>query len=48
LSGNQARDLRLQAKLRLLGWKVGVIWECQTKKPEMLEPILLTLILHPS
>lgn len=48
LSGNQARDLRLQSKLRLLGWKVGVIWECQTKKPELLEPRLLSLLLHSS
>ena len=31
LEGNRARDERNQTKLRKLGWKVMVVWECQTK-----------------
>ena len=46
LSGNKARDARLQDKLRLLGWRVAVIWECETKQPAELERRLLRLLLH--
>ena len=31
---NCARDARVQAQLCELGWKVLVIWECETKRPE--------------
>jgi len=34
--GNRERDRRNIRKLRQQGWKVLVIWECQTKKPEEL------------
>lgn len=34
--GNVTRDRRNLKKLRNLGWKVLVIWECQIKKPEKL------------
>jgi len=34
--GNKERDRRNIRKLRQQGWKVLVIWECQTKKPEEL------------
>lgn len=47
LSGNKARDLRLQQALRQQGWHVGVIWECETAQAEVLEQKLLNLILHP-
>ena len=30
------RDARVAAELRSLGWRVVVIWECETKKPEAL------------
>jgi DNA mismatch endonuclease (patch repair protein) len=30
LEGNRRRDLANQARLRSLGWRVLVIWECQT------------------
>lgn len=30
--GNVERDRRNQRDLRKLGWKVIVVWECQTKK----------------
>ena len=32
ITGNVERDLRQQNELRLLGWKVVVIWECELKK----------------
>src|ERR1700750_1581418 len=31
LDGNVARDKRNQAELRKLGWRVIVIWECETE-----------------
>jgi DNA mismatch endonuclease (patch repair protein) len=34
--GNVERDKRNLKKLRKLGWKILVIWECQIKKPEKL------------
>lgn len=34
---NVARDKRVIAELRRLGWRVGIIWECQTKDPIKLE-----------
>jgi len=32
ITGNVERDLRQQNELRLLGWDVVVIWECELKK----------------
>jgi DNA mismatch endonuclease (patch repair protein) len=32
--GNVVRDKRNIKQLKKLGWKVLVIWECQTRKPE--------------
>ena len=32
ITGNVDRDLRQQNELRLLGWNVLVIWECELKK----------------
>lgn len=32
ITGNAERDLRQQNELRLLGWNVVVIWECELKK----------------
>jgi len=34
--GNVERDKKNLRKLRKLGWKVLVIWECQTRKPHQL------------
>ena len=36
LEGNAARDLLHRAALRKLGWRVAVIWECETRQPEKL------------
>lgn len=33
---NQARDKRIRRTLTRLGWKVLVIWECQTRSPEQI------------
>lgn len=32
LSGNIERDKKNGRELRLLGWRVCIIWECETKK----------------
>jgi DNA mismatch endonuclease, patch repair protein len=32
---NIARDARSVAELRALGWRVGVIWECETRRPDL-------------
>jgi DNA mismatch endonuclease (patch repair protein) len=32
ITGNVERDLRQQNELRLIGWDVVVIWECELKK----------------
>ena len=37
LEGNARRDQRVCAKLRRMGWKVSIIWECETKKLGTLE-----------
>ena len=43
LEGNAARDIRHHAALRKLGWRVAVIWECQTRQPEKLARLLARL-----
>ena len=35
-SGNERRDRRVKQELRQLGWRVCVVWECQTKFPQKL------------
>ncbi len=37
ITGNVDRDLRQQNELRLLGWNVLVIWECELKKDRFIE-----------
>ncbi|MDR0274473.1 MAG: very short patch repair endonuclease [Burkholderiaceae bacterium] len=36
LDGNIARDVRCRNELETLGWKVLVIWECETRSPKYL------------
>jgi DNA mismatch endonuclease (patch repair protein) len=38
------RDSEVQKSLISLGWKVGVVWECDTRDPAALEKILSTLL----
>ena len=39
-SQNVKRDKKVQDALLQLGWQVHVIWECETKKLEVLDKIL--------
>lgn len=34
LEGNRRRDRRNHRKLRVMGWRVLVVWECQLNDPE--------------
>jgi DNA mismatch endonuclease, patch repair protein len=36
LDGNIKRDKRFRRKLRSMGWKVLVVWQCETRHPEKL------------
>lgn len=36
LGENTARDTHVQGQLRRNGWRVLVIWQCESRKPEML------------
>lgn len=35
LAGNRSRDERVEATLREQGWRVIVVWECQTKPADL-------------
>lgn len=37
LQGNRERDLRHQAELEKLGWRIFVVWECRMRDKEQLE-----------
>ena len=41
---NVARDKRNYAALKQGGWKILVIWECQTRNPQKLEAFLSTAL----
>ena len=43
-SANVARDARQEAALKALGWRVLVIWECETGDEEAVERKLATVI----
>ncbi len=40
LQRNRERDLENKAALKTLGWRVVVIWECETRKPATLDEVL--------
>jgi DNA mismatch endonuclease (patch repair protein) len=42
---NVKRDVRAKAALRKLGWKVAVIWECETKDSNRLESLVVKRII---
>lgn len=44
LDDNVARDLRASSALALCGWRVVVVWECETKHPEAMLSRLRTLM----
>ena len=35
LEGNRARDERNRLRLEKLGWRVIIVWECETSKPHL-------------
>ena len=37
LNGNAIRDRKHYTVLRSMGWQVLVIWECETKEPDVVE-----------
>lgn len=41
---NVARDRRVRRQLRRLGWRVLVVWECQTADPKSLAATLHRLL----
>lgn len=41
---NRERDLRTAAELRLLGWSVCVVWECETKNVDTLKQRLASFL----
>ncbi|MDQ7784158.1 MAG: very short patch repair endonuclease [Desulfomonilaceae bacterium] len=46
LSGNTERDRRNQEALKKDGWKVLVVWECETKDAEKLKEMLGDFLLE--
>jgi len=41
---NVERDARNVTKLRALGWRVEIVWECETRKPEQLRQRIQALL----
>jgi len=44
LAGNAARDARAKAELEAVGWRVLVVWECETEDRETLAGKLRTFL----
>ena len=44
---NKERDRAHTRKLRAAGWRVLVIWECETAKPRNLERLLKAILKYP-
>ena len=40
LARNVQRDHEQQTRLAALGWKVAVVWECQTRNPRTLDSVV--------
>jgi DNA mismatch endonuclease (patch repair protein) len=40
-AANTARDARKTHELKSLGWRVCIIWKCQTSVPQLIVPILV-------
>ena len=45
INGNMERDRRILRKLRLLGWRVLAVWQCQTRDVEALQKRLAKFML---
>jgi DNA mismatch endonuclease (patch repair protein) len=46
ISGNIARDLRNNRRLRSEGWKLFVIWECESRKPKNLKAKMAKILTY--
>lgn len=44
LARNVVRDEEKTEALQRLGWRVGVIWECETKNPNLLRERILNVL----
>lgn len=44
IDSNRARDARNRRRLRALGWRTIVVWECETKNPPKLQARLLRIL----
>lgn len=44
LSGNVRRDLKAQAALRALGWRVEIIWECEARSAKAIDARLSEIL----
>lgn len=47
-TGNIKRDQRNQSKLKKLGWRVGVVWECETPDQATLVSLLRKIMFQSS
>jgi DNA mismatch endonuclease (patch repair protein) len=43
IAQNRERDARVKEQLETAGWRVVVIWDCETRDPAKLERIISTL-----
>jgi DNA mismatch endonuclease (patch repair protein) len=43
VAGNRARDARHLRALRTAGWKVFLIWECDTERPEAVQHLVVAV-----
>lgn len=43
---NVERDARKENELRAAGWRVEIVWECETRDPEKLKERLRALLFH--
>lgn len=41
---NVERDMRKEKELRIAGWRVEIVWECETRDPEELKERLRALL----
>ena len=47
-AANVERDRRKEGELRTTGWRVGVVWECETRKPALLCERVLEILGPPT
>jgi DNA mismatch endonuclease (patch repair protein) len=40
LQGNVSRDARKDAELRAIGWDVRIIWECETRRGDLVAELV--------